>query len=158
MDKVSTCLWFNGTAEEAANFYISLFPDSRIDRIMRAPLDNPGTGQGDVLFVEFTLAGRRYSGLNGGPNFPLTEAVSLVIDCADQKEVDYFWDALIADGGSESECGWCRDRFGLSWQVTPSRLIELMNSSDRATAERVMGAMMTMRKIDIAALEAAVNG
>lgn len=157
MDKISTNLWFNGTAEEAANFYISLFPNSHIDRIMRAPLANPGTDKGAVLFVEFTLAGRRFSGLNGGPVFPLTEAVSLVIDCADQKEVDHYWKALTADGGSESECGWCKDRFGLSWQVTPRRLIELMTSPDRTTAERAMAAMMTMKKIDIAALEAAVN-
>lgn len=157
MDKISTNLWFNGTAEEAANFYVGLFPDSRIDRIMRAPLENPSTEKGAVLFVEFTLAGRRFSGLNGGPTFPLTEAVSLVIDCVDQKEVDHYWKALTTDGGSESECGWCKDRFGLSWQVTPRRLLDLMTSPDRATAERAMAAMMTMKKIDIAALEAAVN-
>ena len=159
MDKISTNLWFDGTAEQAANFYIDLFPNSRIDRIMRAPLDtpDPSVRKGDVLFVEFTLAGRRFSGLNGGPAFPLTEAVSLVIDCADQKEVDHYWKALTANGGSESECGWCKDRFGLSWQVTPRRLLDLMTSPDRATAERAMAAMMTMKKIDIAALEAAVK-
>lgn len=158
MEKITVNLWFDGNAEEAANFYVGLFPDSHIDRIMRAPLENPGTEQGAVLLVEFTLAGRRYSGLNGGPQFPLTEAVSLMIDCADQQEVDHYWNTLIANGGSESECGWCKDRFGLSWQVTPRRLLELMTSPDRNTAERAMQSMMSMKKIDIAALEAAIKG
>ncbi len=158
MDKITVNLWFDGNAEEAANFYVSLFPDSRIDSVLRSPAANPSTDKGEVLLVTFTLAGRRYTGLNGGPLFPFTEAISLMIDCADQQEVDRYWSALTANGGSESDCGWCKDRFGLSWQVTPRRLLELISSSDRAVAERAMQSMMTMQKIDIAAIEAAAKG
>lgn len=158
MDKITPWLWFDGDAEEAANFYIGLFPDSRIDSVSRAPSDNPSTKKGDVLTVEFTLAGRRFAGLNGGSAFTFNEAVSLQIDCEDQAEVDRYWDALTADGGSESQCGWCKDRYGLSWQVVPRRLLELMKSPDQAVAERAMQAMMTMTRIDVAALEATAQG
>ena len=156
--KITPCLWFDGNAEEAARFYIDLFPDSRIDSVLRSPADNPAMAKGDVLMVAFTLAGRPFTGLNGGPEFHFTEAVSFQIDCADQAEVDRYWNALIADGGSESQCGWCKDRFGLSWQVVPRRLLELFSSPDRAAAERAMEAMLGMKKLDIAALEAAANG
>jgi predicted 3-demethylubiquinone-9 3-methyltransferase (glyoxalase superfamily) len=114
--------------------------------------------EGGVLVVQFTLAGRPFTGLNGGPQFPFTEAISLQIDCADQAEVDHYWSALTADGGSEVECGWCRDRFGLSWQVVPRRLIELLASPDRDAARRAMQAMLRMKKLDIAELEAAARG
>ena len=115
MSKITPCLWFDGRAEEAAAFYVSLLPDSRIDKVARTPADNPSTPKGAVLVVEFTLAGRRFVGLNGGPQFPFTEAVSLVIDCEDQAEVDRLWDTLTADGGSPGRCGWLKDRYGLSW-------------------------------------------
>ena len=158
MDKITITLWFDGVAEQAAAFYVGLFPNSRIDAIHRSPADNPSTEKGAVLVVEFTLDGRAFTALNGGPHFKFTEAVSLVIDCVDQAEVDRYWQALIADGGSPSQCGWCKDRFGLSWQVTPRRLKELLAQPDRAAAERAMQAMMQMAKIDISKLEAASNG
>jgi predicted 3-demethylubiquinone-9 3-methyltransferase (glyoxalase superfamily) len=158
MEKITPCLWFDGNAEEAANFYVSLFPDSRIDQVHRAAADNPSTRAGDVLVVQFTLAGRAYIGLNGGPLFHFNEAVSFQIDCTDQMEVDRLWEKLIAHGGSPSECGWCKDRFGLSWQVTPNRLTQLLASPDAAVARRVMESMMTMSKIDIATLEKAARG
>lgn len=157
-EKITPCLWFDGNAQEAAQFYTSLFPDSRIDSVQRSPADNPSTAKGDVLIVQFTLAGRPYTGLNGGPLFTFTEAVSFQIDCADQAEVDHYWNALTADGGSESQCGWCKDRYGLSWQVVPRRMGELLGSSDAAAAQRAMEAMMGMKKLDIAALEAAAKG
>jgi len=157
-EKITPHLWFDGNAEEAAEFYVSLFPDSRIDAVHRSAGDNPSTKKGDVLVVQFTLAGRPYAGINGGPQFSFTEAVSLQIDCADQAEVDRYWNALTADGGAESMCGWCKDRFGLSWQVVPRRLMELLASPDRAAAERTMQAMLPMKKLDVAALEAAARG
>ena len=156
--KITPCLWFDGNAEEAARFYTGLFPDSRIDAVQRSPADNPSTAKGEVLVVQFTLAGQSFTGLNGGPAFRFTEAVSFQIDCADQAEVDRYWNALTADGGSESQCGWCKDRFGLSWQVVPRRLLELMASPDRSEAERAMQAMMGMKKLDVAAIEAAASG
>jgi predicted 3-demethylubiquinone-9 3-methyltransferase (glyoxalase superfamily) len=155
MSRITPCLWYDGQAEEAANFYVSLLPDSRIDRVMRSPADNPSTPEGAVLTVEFTLAGQSYFALNGGPLFHFTEAVSFMIACDDQQEVDRLWDALTADGGSPSQCGWLKDRFGLSWQIVPRRLMELMNSPDPDRARRVMQAMMEMGKIDIAAIERA---
>lgn len=155
---ITPTLWFDGKAEEAARFYASFFPDSRIDAVHRAAADNPSTKKGDVLLVEFTLAGRGFTGLNGGPLFPFTEAVSFQIDCADQAEVDRYWNALTADGGSEGPCGWCKDRFGLSWQVVPKRLKALLGSPDKAAAERAMQAMLKMHKLDVAALEAAAAG
>lgn len=157
-EKITPHLWFDGNAEQAAEFYVSLFPDSRIDAVHRSAGDNPSTRKGEVLLVQFTLAGRPYAGINGGPQFSFTEAVSLQIDCADQAEVDHYWHALTADGGSESQCGWCKDRFGLSWQVVPRRLGELLASPDRAAAERTMQAMLPMKKLDVAALEAAARG
>lgn len=157
-NKITSCLWFDGNAEEAARFYVDLFPDSRIDAVQRSPADNPSMAKGGVLLVSFTLAGRPFTGLNGGPAFHFTEAVSFQIDCADQAEVDRYWNALIADGGSESQCGWCKDRFGLSWQVIPRRLPELFASPDRAAAQRAMEAMLQMKKLDIAVLEAAARG
>lgn len=155
MSKITPCLWYDGAAEEAATFYTSLFPDSRVDRVTRAPSDNPSTPEGAVLMVEFSLAGQRYLAMNGGPQFPFTEAISLQVATDDQVETDRLWDALIANGGAESACGWLKDRWGLSWQITPRRLMELVASPDRDVAGRVFRAMMTMRRIDIAALEEA---
>ena len=158
MSKIAPCLWFDGKAEEAANFYVSLLPDSRIDRVLRSPADNPSTPKGGVILVEFTLAGQRFSALNGGPQFSFTEAVSFMIECEDQAEVDRLWDALIADGGAPSACSWLKDRFGLSWQIVPKALMARLNDPDRAGAERAMQAMFGMTKIDIAAIERAFAG
>lgn len=155
MNKITPNLWFDYNAEEAANFYVSLFPDSRIDAVQRSPADNPSTKKGDVLIVQFTLDGRPYTGINGGPQFPHTEAFSLQILCEDQEEVDRYWAALTAGGGREVQCGWCRDRFGLSWQVIPRRMTELLSSKEPGVAERVMQAMLPMMKLDVAKLEAA---
>lgn len=158
MNTITPTLWFDGNAEEAAEFYVGLFPDSRIDTVHRSPADYPSGGKDEVLLVQFTLAGRSFTGLNGGPMFQFTEAVSFDIDCEDQAEVDHYWERLTAGGGSPSQCGWCKDRFGLSWQVVPRRLRELLGSPDRAAAERAMQAMLTMSKLDVAALEAAYEG
>ena len=158
MQKITPCLWFNGQAEQAANFYVSLLPNSRVDRVVRSPADTPSGPAGMVLVVEFTLAGQQYVGLNGGPQFPFTEAVSFQIHCDDQAEVDRLWDALIADGGAASVCSWLKDRWGLSWQIVPKRLNELLKDPDPARAKRAMEAMMTMAKIDIAALEKTTSG
>jgi predicted 3-demethylubiquinone-9 3-methyltransferase (glyoxalase superfamily) len=158
MSKIAPCLWFDGQAEEAANFYVTLLPDSRVGKVMRSPADNPSTPRGEVLVVNFTLAGQDFVGLNGGPHFKFNEAVSFTINCEDQAEVDRLWNALTADGGSESQCGWLKDRFGLSWQITPKRMGEIFTSSDREGAERAMKAMMTMNKIDIAEIERAFEG
>ena len=153
--KITPCLWYDGGAEAAANFYVTLLPDSRVDRVTRSPTDYPSGKAGDVITVDFTLAGQHYFALNGGPMFKFNEAVSFQIVCDDQAEVDRLWSALTSNGGEESACGWLKDRWGLSWQITPRRLTELMAGPDRAKAKRVMEAMMTMRKIDIAALEKA---
>jgi len=158
MTAITPCLWFDGVAEEAARLYTSLFPDSRIDSVNGAAADNPSTSQGAVLTVEFTLAGRRFMGLNGGPEFPFTEAVSFSIDCADQAEVDHYWEALIEGGGEPSRCGWLKDRFGVSWQVIPRQLPELLGGSDRDGAARAMEAMLQMGKIDVAKLQQAYEG
>jgi len=158
MDKIRPCLWFDGVAEEAAQFYTSLIPDSRIESIDRSPADTPSGEKGTVLTVEFALAGRSYIALNGGPDFKFNEAISLSIDCESQAEVDRYWDALIADGGEPSMCGWLKDKFGLSWQVIPRQLPRMLASRDRAAAERAMQAMLQMVKIDIAELERAYNG
>ncbi|MDC0712200.1 VOC family protein [Stigmatella sp. ncwal1] len=155
MSKITPCLWFNGQAEEAANFYTSLLPHSRVDKVMRSPADNPSTPAGGVLTVEFTLAGQPFIGLNGGPQFPFTEAVSFSIDCEDQAEVDRLWDALTQGGGSPSQCGWLKDRFGLSWQIVPRALPKMLSDPDREAAGRAMQAMMRMGKIDIAGIERA---
>jgi predicted 3-demethylubiquinone-9 3-methyltransferase (glyoxalase superfamily) len=158
MDKVTPCLWFDGKAEEAANFYVSLLPDSRVDKVMRSPADNPSTQEGGVLMVDFTLAGRKYSALNGGPQFPFTEAVSFVVHCGDQAEVDRLWDALTADGGQEVQCGWLKDKFGLSWQIVPEEMLEMLSAPDRDAARRAMEAMMEMVKLDLPELRRAFEG
>jgi len=158
MDKITPCLWYDGDAEEAAAFYVSLLPDSRIDRVVRSPADNPSMEKGGVLVVDFTLAGRKYSALNGGPTFKFTEAVSFIIQCADQAEVDRIWDAILDNGGQPSACGWIKDRWGLAWQVTPTRLLEMIGSDDRDAAERAMKAMLEMVKIDLPTIEAAYRG
>lgn len=155
--KIRPCLWYDGDAEGAAKYYVSLIPDSRIERVARSPADNPSTPEGAVLTVEFTLAGQPFLGLNGGPQFKFNEAVSFQIDCEDQAEVDRLWAAL-SDGGEESCCGWLRDRWGLSWQIVPRRLPELLGHEDPDVARRAMQAMMEMGKIDIAALERAAAG
>lgn len=155
MDKFGICLWYDGTAEEAAQLYTSLFPDSRITRVDRAPADNPSTKEGAVLTVEFTLGGRTFTALNGGPDFRFNEAVSITVDCADQVEVDRYWNALIADGGEPSMCGWLKDRFGLSWQIIPRQLRDLFRDPDPDAARRTMEAMLTMHRLDIAQLQAA---
>ena len=158
MDKISPCLWFDGDAEEAARLYTSLFPNSQIDSVDRSPADTPSGPEGTVITVNFTLAGRSYIALNGGPDFKFTEAVSFSIDCDDQAEVDRYWDALLADGGEPSVCGWLRDRFGLSWQAIPRQLPEMLKSKDRDAARRAMQAMLKMVKIDVAELERAYSG
>ena len=157
MSKIIPCLWFNGEAAAAATFYTSLLPDSQIDRVYRSPTDWPDGKAGSVLTVEFTLAGQSYLGLNGGPQFPFTEAVSFQIHCQDQAEVDRLWNAILENGGQETACGWIKDRWGLSWQIVPVRLTELLHDSDPNRARRAMEAMMDMVKIDVAALERAVN-
>jgi predicted 3-demethylubiquinone-9 3-methyltransferase (glyoxalase superfamily) len=156
--KTYPCLWFDGEAEEAANFYTSLLPDSRIEKVWKTPADTPSGPAGSVLTVDFTLAGQHYQGLNGGDDFKFTEAISIVIECDDQAEVDRLWDALTANGGEPGPCGWLKDRFGLSWQVTPKRLNELVSDPDPERARRAMEAMLAMGKIEIAALERAADG
>jgi len=158
MTTIAPCLWFDGNAEDAAQLYTSLFPDSRVDKVHRSPADNPSTPEGAVLTVEFTLAGRPFIGLNGGPEFSFSEAVSFSIDCRDQGEVDRYWDALIEGGGEPSQCGWLKDRFGVSWQVIPRQLPELLNAPDRDGARRAMEAMLQMSKIDVAKLKEAYEG
>ena len=158
MDKVFPCLWFDGNAEEAANFYVSLRPDSRVDEVVRSPADNPSMKEGGVLVVDFTLAGRKFSGLNGGPQFKFTEAVSFAIRCKDQAEIDRLWDALTADGGEPVQCGWLKDRFGLSWQIVPEEMYEMLSSPDRDGARRAMEAMLKMVKLDLAELKRAFEG
>jgi predicted 3-demethylubiquinone-9 3-methyltransferase (glyoxalase superfamily) len=157
MSKITPCLWFDGNAEEAANFYASILPDSKVDAVVRAPSDYPSGQAGNVLVVEFTVAGQKLTGLNGGPYFQFNEAVSFQIDCDDQAEVDRLTEALSAVPEAE-QCGWVKDRFGLSWQIVPRRLKQLLADPDRAKAKRAMDAMMEMKRIDIAALERAAEG
>jgi predicted 3-demethylubiquinone-9 3-methyltransferase (glyoxalase superfamily) len=156
--KITPCLWFDGKAEEAAKFYTSLFPNSRIDKINRSPADTPSGPAGTVLTVDFIVAGQPFIGLNGGPDFKFNEAVSFSIDCEDQAEVDKYWDALIVGGGEPSVCGWLKDRFGLSWQVVPRQLVEYMESPDREAAKRATEAMLQMTKIDVEKLREAFEG
>ncbi len=158
MHKIHPFLWFDGQALEAAELYCSLFPNSKILGVVRYPPGSPGGMEGKVMTVEFELDGLRYSALNGGPNFKFTEAVSFVIDCEDQAEVDHYWHGLIAGGGAPSQCAWLKDRFGLSWQVVPRALPRLMGDPDPARAQRVVQAMLKMSKIVVADLEAAYAG
>jgi predicted 3-demethylubiquinone-9 3-methyltransferase (glyoxalase superfamily) len=157
MSKIKPCLWFDGNAEEAADFYVSLLPDSRIEGVHRAPADYPSGKAGDVLTVEFTFAGQEFVGLNGGPYFQFNEAVSFQIFTDDQAETDRLTNALSAVPEAE-QCGWVKDRFGLSWQIVPRVLIQYMADPDAAKAKRVMEAMMEMKRIDIAAIERAARG
>ncbi|SEO01942.1 VOC family protein [Actinacidiphila rubida] len=157
MQKITTFLWFDTQAEEAAELYTSLFDDSRIVSVQRNGEGGPGM-PGSVLVVEFELAGQRYLALNGGPVHTFTEAVSLSVDCGSQEEVDTLWDRLTADGGEPGSCGWLKDKYGLSWQIVPRRLPELLADPDQEAAQRVMGAMLGMQKIQIKELEAAYAG
>jgi predicted 3-demethylubiquinone-9 3-methyltransferase (glyoxalase superfamily) len=157
MTMPTLCLWYDGAAEEAAAFYASTFPDSSVDAVRRAPSDNPSTPAGAVLTVDFTVLGLKCVGLNGGPTFKPTEAFSFMVATADQEETDRYWNALVGGGGQESMCGWCKDKWGFSWQITPRVLTDAMAAGGDA-AKRAFEAMMTMRKIDVAAIETAVRG
>ena len=156
-DKLTTVLWFDGDAEEAARFYADTFPDSAVGTIFRAPSDFPGGKQGDALTGEFTVCGRAFSGLNGGDMFKPNESVSFMVVTEDQAETDRYWDAITGNGGQESACGWCKDRWGFSWQITPRTLLESQAASGEE-ARRAFEAMMTMHKIDVAAIDAARKG
>ena len=155
--KIVPCLWFDKQAEEAARFYVSLLPDSRIDAVIRSPGDYPSGQEGDVLLVEFTLSGSRYTGLNGGPQFPFSEAISFQIDCEDQAEVDRPTNALSAVPEAE-QCGWVKDRYGLSWQIVPYAMTRLLADPDEGVRKRVFNAMMEMKRLNIAELERAARG
>ena len=152
------CLWYDGAAEEAARFYARTFPNSAVTAVHRAPGDYPSGRQGQVLTVEFTVVGVPCLGLNGGPAFKHSEAFSFQIITEDQAETDRYWNAIVGNGGVESQCGWCKDRWGLSWQITPRALIEAISSEDRPAAQRAFEATMSMKKIDIAAIAAARRG
>jgi len=156
--RIATCLWFNKNAEEAANYYAATFPDSRVTAVHKSPSDYPSGKAGDVLTVEFTVLGQPFVGLNGGPVFTFTEAVSFQVFTDTQEETDRLWNAIVSNGGQESMCSWCKDKFGLSWQIVPRALTAALADPDKAAAKRAMDAMMTMKKIDIAKIEAARRG
>ena len=156
--KNTICLWYDRDAEEAARFYASVFPDSSVGTVMRAPGDFPSGQQGDVLTVDFTVLGIPCVGLNGGPQFKQTEAFSFQVSTRDQAETDRYWNAIVGNGGQESACGWCKDKWGVSWQITPAVLIDAITDPDRAAAKRAFDAMMEMGKIDVAAIEKAWRG
>jgi predicted 3-demethylubiquinone-9 3-methyltransferase (glyoxalase superfamily) len=156
--RMATCLWFNKNAEEAARFYAATFPDSRVTAVHKSPADYPSGKAGDVLTVEFTVLGQPFLGLNGGPEFTFDEAISFQVYTDTQEETDRYWNAIVGAGGQESMCGWCKDRFGLSWQITPRALMAAINDPDTAAAKRAMEAMMTMKNIDIARIEEARAG
>ena len=156
-EKITPFLWFDDRAEEAANFYVSLFDDSEVLDVSRYPEGVPGRTAGDAMTVEFRLAGRRFTALNGGPEHRFSEAISLYVRCADQEEVDRLWDRLTDAGGEPGQCGWLKDRFGLSWQVIPDRLGELLGDADPARANAAMQAMLQMQKIEVKSLEDAAN-
>jgi predicted 3-demethylubiquinone-9 3-methyltransferase (glyoxalase superfamily) len=157
-EKISPCLWFDGRAEEAAEFYTSIFPDSQIDHTWRTSIDTPGAKEGEVILVEFTIAGLSYQALNGGPHDQFNDAISLSVTCKDQAEVDRLWNALTADGGRPVQCGWLKDKFGVSWQIVPEALPRMMKDKDPAKSKRVMEAMMQMVKLDVRKLERAYEG
>ena len=157
MPKNKICLWFDSDAEAAANFYAATFPDSFVESVHRAPTDFPSGKAGDVLTVEFTVAGIPCMGLNGGPAFPQSESFSFQISTDDQEETDRYWNAIVGNGGQESDCGWCKDRWGVSWQITPKALMEALGAGGEES-QRAFAAMMTMQKIDIAAIDAARRG
>ncbi len=158
MSKISPCLWFDGEAEDAANFYVSLLPNSKIETVQRNVIDGPAGKAGSVLVVEFTLAGQSFMALNGGRRFEYTHSVSFKIDCGDQAEVDRLWDALCANGGQPERCGWLRDRFGVYWQIVPTAVPRYLGGADREGAKRAVQAMLSMVKLDIAALKRAYEG
>jgi predicted 3-demethylubiquinone-9 3-methyltransferase (glyoxalase superfamily) len=157
--KMTTCLWFDkGEARKAADFYASVFPDTQVGKAHDASTDFPGGHEGEELTVEFTLLGQSFVGLNGGPNFKANESVSFMVLTDSQEETDRYWDAITKNGGEESACGWCKDKWGFSWQITPRVLLEAMDNPDKEAAKRAFEAMMTMHKIDIATIEAAIKG
>ena len=158
MTTVATCLWFDRDAEQAARFYVSLLPNASIDHVQKYSADGPSGKEGDTLVVAFTLMGQRYQALNGGPMYPQTPAASIAVLVDDQTELDRLWSALTADGGKAVQCGWLTDKFGVSWQIVPEALIRLLRDPDPAIARRVMQAMLTMVKLDIAGLETAARG
>jgi len=158
MNKSTICLWYNRDAEDAARFYSEVFPNSSVGAVHHAPGDYPEGKEGDVLTVEFTVFGVPCIGLNGGPQFPQTEAFSFQIATEDQAETDRYWNAIVGNGGAESMCGWCKDKWGLNWQITPRVLMEAMTGADKQAAKRAFEAMMTMQKIDVAKIEAARRG
>jgi predicted 3-demethylubiquinone-9 3-methyltransferase (glyoxalase superfamily) len=156
--ELTTCLWFNGNAREAATFYTSIFPNSSLADNWIAPTETPGNAEGSEILVNFTIFGRPFIGLNGGPQFPHSEAISFQIPCADQNEIDKYWQILTADGGQESQCGWLKDKFGISWQVVSPEMGKYLGGADAAGAQRATQAMLAMKKIDLGAMEKAYLG